>query len=342
MSGCLIGVDGGGTKTDYALFDINGKLLLMRRAGASNHEGLPDGFNDMKKEIIGNISEMLSKCSLSVKDVKAAFFGLAGIDVPSQKAIAEGMISEFGISNFKVMNDSFLGIKAGSPTGFGICSINGTGTTAGGIDPEGNWLQVGGTGLFFGDEAGGGHIAGMAIRAVYDSMCRFGPDTILKAQFSRFFDTSCPMKYTESVYDRYYSGSVDVKEILTILFDAAINGDCAASAVLERSGRQMGRSVAGCINGLKFPDAVNVVIAGSVSLKCPAPVLLESFKDEIKKHTGKICNFIPLKYPPVAGAVGWAREMYTGTFDKEFFDHVVPQIVAADYETPNSGGKANE
>jgi len=331
VTGCLIGVDGGGTKTDYALFDISGKLLMMKRAGGSNHEGLPDGFNDMKKEIIGNLADMLSRFTLSPGDVKGAVFGLAGIDVPSQKVIAEEMISEFGIKNFKVMNDSFLGIKAGSPTGFGVCSINGTGTTAGGIDPQGNWLQVGGTGLYFGDEAGGGHIAGMAIRAVYDSMCRFGHETIMKSKFSLFFDTSCPMKFTESVYDRYYSGEVDTKEILAILFDASLNGDNAASAVLERSGRQMGRSVAGCISGLNFPDNVNVVLAGSISLKCPSTVLLESLKDEVKKHTSKNCNYIPLAHPPVAGAVGWAREMHTGKFDKEFFDCVVPQIATANY-----------
>jgi len=339
MQGCLIGVDGGGTKTDYALFDNNGKLLALRRAGATNHEGLPGGFEDTKKEIIGNLSDLLSRFSLSPKDVKGAVFGLAGIDVPSQKLIAEKMMSEFGIENFKVMNDSFLGIKAGSPTGFGVCSINGTGTTAGGIDPEGNWLQVGGTGLYFGDEAGGGHIAGMAMRAVYDSMCRFGPETIMKSEFSRFFDTSCPMKYTESIYDRYYSGQVEVKEILTVLFDAALRGDYAASAVLERSGRQMGRSVAGCINGLRFPDVVNVVMAGSVSLKCPAPVLLESFEDEITKHTGKTCNYIRLTHPPVAGAVGWAREMHIGTFEEDFIEHVVSQIVTAEYEIVNNGGK---
>jgi len=335
MADCLIGVDGGGTKTDYVLFDANGKLISMRRAGASNHEALPEGFKDMKKEIIGNISDMLSASELSPKDVKAAVFGLAGIDVPSQKTIAEEMISEFGINHFLVMNDSFLGIKAGSPTGYGVCSINGTGTSAGGIDPLGNWLQIGGTGIYFGDEAGGGHLAGMAIRAVYDSMCRFGDETIMKEKFARLFDTSCPMKFTESIYDRYYSGDVDVKEILTILFDAALNGDNVASAILERTGRQMGRSVAGCISGLSFTDTVNVVIAGSISLKCLAPVLLQSFKDEIKKHTGRSCNYIPLAHPPVAGAVGWARELYSGSFDKDFFDNAVLQIISSDYETTN-------
>lgn len=333
MPDCLIGVDGGGTKTDYALFDTGGKLLLMRRAGGTNHEGMPNGFHDMKKEITGNMSDMLAKFALTPKDVKAAVFGLAGIDVPSQKAVAEEMISDFGIEKFKIMNDSFLGIKAGSPTGYGVCSINGTGTTAGGIDSEGNWLQIGGTGLYFGDEAGGGHIAGMTIRAVYDSMCRFGPATSMLSEFARFFDVTCPMKFTEAVYDDYYSGKVSTKDILTILFDAALDGDKAALAVLERSGRQMGSSVAGCISGLKFSDRVNVVLAGSVSLKCPVPILLDSFKDEIKKHTGRVCNYIPLTHPPVAGAVGWAREMYTGMFDKEFFDHIVPQIVNAEIET---------
>lgn len=327
MTGCIIGVDGGGTKTDYIMFSENGKLLKMRRAGASNHEALPGGFDEMKSEIIGNVSAMLSECNLTPDSVQGAVFGLAGIDVPSQKIFAEKMISELGIKNFKVMNDSFLGIKAGSPTGFGVCSINGTGTTAGGIDPEGNWLQIGGTGTYFGDEAGGGHIAGMAIRAVYDSMCRFGMETSLLVKMSTVFNTKDSMSFTESIYDNYYTGKVTVKEVLTMLFEASLEGDKAASAVLERSGRQMGRSVAGCIKGLNFRDEVNIVMAGSVSLKCPAPVLLDSFKDEIGNLTNKQCNYIPLVHPPVAGAIGWAREIAVGSFDNSFFVNAVNQII---------------
>jgi len=332
MAGCLIGVDGGGTKTDYALFDLDGKLLSMRRAGPTNHEGLPGGFEDTKKEIVGNITYMLESFSMSVSDIKAAVFGLAGIDVPSQKDMGDEMIREFGISNFKVMNDSFLGIKAGSPTGIGVCSINGTGTTAGGIDIDGNWLQIGGTGLFFGDEAGGGYIAGMAIRAVYDSMCRFGIPTILLERFKEFFDMSSSMKFTESVYDNYYTGKVTTKQILTILFNAALEGDKAAVQVLEHSARMMGKSVSGCIAGLNFPNDVNIVLAGSIWQKCPVPELLEAFKNEIFKNTGKNCNYIPLTHPPVAGAVGWAREMYTGSFDLDFFKGTVSQIVSAVYD----------
>ncbi len=327
-TGCLIGVDGGGTKTDYVIFDTEGGLLLAHRGGASNHEGLQGGFEEMRQEIIGNITDMLLKCGLKPGDVKAAAFGLAGIDVPSQKEIAEKMISEQGIEHFKVMNDSFLGIKAGSPSGVGVCSINGTGTTAGGIDVYGNWLQIGGTGYFFGDEAGGGHLSGMAIRAVYDAMYRCGPYTSMQEEMLRLFDGSGAMTFTESVYNKYYTDEISAIQILEILFKASMEGDAVASGILDRSGRQMGRSVSGCIRGLAFGDVVDVVIAGSVSLKCPSPVLLNAFKDEIATLSGKQCNYIMLAHPPVAGAIAWAREMSIGRFDKKFFDDAVVQIMS--------------
>jgi len=78
---------------------------------------------------------------------------LAGVDTKKQQKELSKIISETGIRNFKVFNDAFLGIKAGSDKGYGICSINGTGTCCVGIDKNGEWLQVGGTGWTFGDEA---------------------------------------------------------------------------------------------------------------------------------------------------------------------------------------------
>jgi len=153
MAKYVIGVDGGGTKTHYALFDSSGKLTNFIQGGPANHEICPDGYKGASKEIKGTIFKLLQQSRLKPEDISYSIFGLAGADTKKQQKELSKIISETGIKNFKFFNDAFLGIKAGSDKGYGICSINGTGTCCVGIDKNDEWLQIGGTGWTFGDEA---------------------------------------------------------------------------------------------------------------------------------------------------------------------------------------------
>ena len=40
----ILGVDGGNTKTDYLLYDVEGNFVDGLRSGTCSHEGLKDGF----------------------------------------------------------------------------------------------------------------------------------------------------------------------------------------------------------------------------------------------------------------------------------------------------------
>ena len=45
----ILGVDGGNTKTDYFLFDLNGKYVDAIRCGTCSHEALSDSFSGTKR-----------------------------------------------------------------------------------------------------------------------------------------------------------------------------------------------------------------------------------------------------------------------------------------------------
>jgi N-acetylglucosamine kinase-like BadF-type ATPase len=174
MTKYVIGVDGGGTKTHYALFGSQGKFINFIQGGPANHEVYPDGYKGASKEIKSSVLKLLQQRRLKPEDISYSIFGLAGVDTKRQQKELSKIIRETGIRNFKVFNDAFLGIKAGSGKGYGICSVNGTGTCCVGIDKNGEWLQIGGTGWAFGDEAGAGYIGSAVIRKVYDSVYRCG------------------------------------------------------------------------------------------------------------------------------------------------------------------------
>mgnify|MGYP002624325090 FL=1 len=173
----ILGVDGGNTKTDYFLFNTEGKFIDFYRSGTCSHEALSDSFSGTYRKMKDVFDIFLTRNNIQPKDISFSVFGLAGCDLKSQKENLEKVISDLGFIDFIVSNDSVLGIKAYSSSG--ACSICGTGTVASGIDEKGNFLQVGGIGEIVGDEAGGRYLARRAIRKTFDYYFRFGEKSLI-------------------------------------------------------------------------------------------------------------------------------------------------------------------
>lgn len=184
----IIGVDGGGTKTDYLVFTTEGELIDSLHVGSRSHEVLSGGFAEVEEKVLSDIEYLLKKNNIPRTSIAAAAFGMAGIDTPAQLTTMKEILRKASFKKIVVANDSILGIKAGCPSGVGICSINGTGTVASGIDEKGDILQVGGIGVASGDYAGGFLIAALAVNAVYDYYFRCGANTILTEKLMNLFE----------------------------------------------------------------------------------------------------------------------------------------------------------
>lgn len=314
MKKYIIGVDGGNTKTDYFLFDSEGNFIDFHRAGTCSHEGLKDSFEGSYRVMKEVFDEFFQKNNITVKDIKGAVFGLAGVDTPYQKKMLEEVVSRLGFENYKVVNDSFLGIKAGSINGCGVCSINGTGTSAGGIDENGTYLQVGGIGAIVGDEAGGSWLSRRAIKAVFDSCYRFGKPTMLKDIVFDFLEIDDPYYMMEAISDTMPKKRKELPPIGVKVFECARKGDEVAIELLQEMANNLARSAGGCVVNLDFKEPVDVILAGSVWVKGDHPTLIATFKEKIKEYTKKDCNVIVLTVPPATGAIIWAKELVDGKF----------------------------
>ena len=111
MAKYVLGVDGGASKTHYALYDTTGSKLAFIEGGPSNHEHFPDTYEATKRELYTHIQSLLSTCRLCMDDISFGVFGLAGADVKIQYRELTKRISSIGLKNFKVYNDAFIGIK---------------------------------------------------------------------------------------------------------------------------------------------------------------------------------------------------------------------------------------
>ncbi len=305
----IVGVDGGGTKTDYLLFTTEGEFVDSYHVGSRSHEILGGGFAEVEEKVLADLEHLLKKNSIPSSNVAAAAFGMAGIDTPVQLEKMNQILAKSSLKNYIVANDSVLGIKAGCPSGVGICSINGTGTVTTGIDEDGKILQVGGIGLATGDYAGGFIIAALAVGAVYDYYYRCGESTVLTQRLMDLFGLSSHEELYNFISERFYLERSLDKEIITVLFEAANTGDAISVEIVQNIAREQAKSVSGCIRNLRFSETPEIVLAGSVWTKTNCPILLSYFKECINQYTGFQVEPFPLKVIPAVGAIIWAMEL---------------------------------
>ncbi|MHC1750849.1 MAG: N-acetylglucosamine kinase [Cellulosilyticaceae bacterium] len=312
MKQYVMGVDGGNSKTDYYLFDIEGNFVDSIRGESCSHERLKDGYAGSYRIMKIRIMELLERNNLTMAAVAAGAFGLAGVDVRVQRENLESVVRDLGFKQYAVDNDAFLGIKAGTTKGYGVCSINGTGTVAGGIDASGQRLQIGGIGEVTGDEAGGAYMTRKLFRVVYDSLYRSGERTLLKEPVMALLKVTEPCDYVEAV-SKLYATPFSHTEYIKLVFEYADKNDFVAHRIIANMGEQLARSTAGCINHLNFEEEeVEVVLAGSVWVKPQTKVLFNGYKKSLESFITHRCQYHLLQVPPVIGAVLWALEIATG------------------------------
>lgn len=334
----ILGVDGGNTKTDYLLFDTEGNFIDGLRGGTCSHEGLNDSFAGSYRVMKEQLDILFSRNNITVKDIAGAGFGLAGADVPYQKKQLNGIISKMGFENFGMENDGFLGVKAASPNGYGVCSINGTGTVTVGMDELGNHVQVGGVGYLSGDEAGGAYLTRRTFQAVYDELYRVGKKTSMTKELFEKFGIIDKENYLTTIIDVSMSKKLNRTEIIQMLFKHANGGDEVAKNVLRTAGRCMGLSVAGCITNLSFKSTAYVILAGSVWANATAPDMFEGFKDAIESNIQTKVEYIVLKVAPASGAIIWAMELANGVLPSDVMRAKILANVEA-YQKTQAGTK---
>ncbi|MDR1693206.1 MAG: hypothetical protein LBR72_07595, partial [Oscillospiraceae bacterium] len=74
MSGLLMGVDGGGTKSHLALFDTAGNCVGVSACGPLNHECLEGSYGEMEQALGELIRGALGRAGAKAEDVLHAVF----------------------------------------------------------------------------------------------------------------------------------------------------------------------------------------------------------------------------------------------------------------------------
>ncbi|APW61645.1 N-acetylglucosamine kinase [Paludisphaera borealis] len=161
----FLGVDGGGTSTTALLGLADGRVIGRGESGPSNAKAV--GTEAAKAALEQAIAGAFVEAGEWPRSVAVACLGLAGFDRPEDRRLL-GEWSEAGqwADRLVLVNDGDLVVAAGTPEGWGVGVIAGTGSIAVGRAADGRKSRAGGWGHVFGDEGSAYVLAVAALRLV--------------------------------------------------------------------------------------------------------------------------------------------------------------------------------
>lgn len=221
----ILGIDGGGTKTEVLAVDERARVLgLWRGAGTNLHRLGMDGVEDV---VLARVHEVLGAHE---KDVLIAAC-LAGIDTASMQArLREGLTQREPRWAWIVENDAvaaWWGAFLGRP---GVVTIAGTGAVA--YANSGTRVaRAGGWGALLGDEGSAYSLGRAAIIAVLRAQDGMGPETRLRHAVLE----SLGLSQTQDLIDHVHlaMSHADVASLAPSVVAVASNGDAVAQRLLE-------------------------------------------------------------------------------------------------------------
>ena len=307
-----IGVDGGGTKTAFALFDENKNMLETVTGAGSNHENLDTSFDGASDIIMAGLNALCEKAGIALSDVSFTLMGLAGIDHEYQYDIMCDMLSKKGLANFEVFNDGFIVVKAGASGKSAIGYNCGTGVCCNGIGIDGKRLQLAGLGDFSGDISGGGNIVVEAFRLIYNQLFLGLEKTLITDMVKEKFGFKEREEFLGLIEKIEGDDGDDyIRVMVASFFEAVKQGDKPATEYCDRMATRGAQLIAALSNELDFGgDEIEVVLSGSINVKLDNKYYLDSLLSKAEALSGKKLKFIKLEAMPVTGCINWIMQDY--------------------------------
>ncbi len=307
-----IGVDGGGTKTAFALFNEKKEMLAMVKGPGSNHENLETSFDGAAAVLWDGITRLVAEAGISLKDVDYTLMGLAGIDHPYQHDAMTGILAAKGLRNFEIFNDGFIVVKAGSLSGAAIGYNCGTGVCCNAVDSEGKMLQLAGLGVFSGDTAGGSWISEEVFKAVYNDLFILTDKTVMTQKLFEKLKISTREQFLSILPNIDSDRSDDyIRLFIDAFFEAVEEGDEVALNICRTTAHRGAQFISALARQMTFDgDEIEVVLSGSINVKLKNPTYLKLLTEEAQALSPKKLRFIDLENAPVTGCVNWILQDY--------------------------------
>ena len=285
----VIGVDGGGTKTESVAYDLEGNILGTSLTGFGN---LVNDKVQALSNVVSGVEELLNEFGRD--GLKGLYLGLAGSEVgENAKIVYDEIKSRFEIESV-VMNDGDLALKSLLKGEDGILVIAGTGSTSFGVNGD-KQARCGGWGQLLGDE---GSAYKISIEA-YKQMIHENDFGLELSNLSKDILSKLGVNEVNDIVGIIYSSTKDeIANIASLVSISAEEGNEVAIDILKSEAISIAKAAERIFKKLEF-EKCSIGLVGSVIKK--SVILRDTFENYLKENINVI-GFIDIEVSPAKGA----------------------------------------
>lgn len=262
----VIGIDGGGSKTDLVVLSLEGEVLFRSRGSGANPQtvGLHRSVSVIRRLAVDALEAVGSRSLLQTN------LYLAGMDLPVEIGQFASSIAEDPWAVGKngghavVDNDLFALLRAGTDSPDAVAVVCGTGINAVGVRADGQTVRFPALGLISGDWGGGGDLGAYALWHAARSDDGRGPRTSLAEMVPSAYNLASMREVIEAIHLKRIP-SRSVADLAPVLFKAAAAGDEVAASLIDRQADEIVILAATALQRLNLLHGdVPVILGGGV------------------------------------------------------------------------------
>jgi N-acetylmuramic acid 6-phosphate etherase len=265
----VLGFDGGGTRTIALLASRRGdgewKLLGRGESGPSNRQAV--GTPAALAALDAAADQAFAAAGQKRGPVRAACLGLAGAGRPKdQEIIREWAARTKLAARVDVIEDAALLLAAGTPEGWGVAVVAGTGSMAFARSADGRTARAGGWGPLLGDEGSGYAIALAGLRAA----ARAADGRAAATPLTDRLLAACGLTRPDELVGVVYRGGdrATLAALAPVVLEAADSGDAVAREIVSTAAAELAAAAAAAARSLGLGAQFPIALAGGLLASC--------------------------------------------------------------------------
>jgi N-acetylglucosamine kinase-like BadF-type ATPase len=325
-----LGIDGGGSKTAFALIDDAGRLRATHEASSIYYHEV--GLDGVAAVLRDGVAATLAKAGATPQDLAYSFFGLPAYGEDKRlQALLDALPGQLlGHQRYRCGNDMICSWAGSLACHDGISVIAGTGSMAYG-SYQGRGARVGGWGELFSDEGSAYWIARACLTLfsrMSDGRSQRGP---LHGLLRRHFALEDDLDLCAAIYGGGMTDRSKLARLALLVGEAAAAGDQQARAIFSAAALELAQIVTATGAQLGVPAGEVLPVSYSGGVFNSGELVLAPFRAALAESVSAGGPAYALQTPvlsPVIGAAIHAAQLAGVVFSASALAALAGQVNA--------------